>query len=276
MLGYQPFDELYERHIERPSAAYRSAIGPPVNLSPTAFEEFLARLKNFGEEYPNMAYWHIIDYKTLQITHSEGDLELFGRKLTSVKDFFKQIHPDYVVPYLRWRTAAYSLILNQHLVVTPFEAVFRVSLPLQMIDGSYSWFYMNSTSAQVDAEGRLVSNMQTFYREGKWSPHILRPLEASLQIRNLFDNALEKQLIAQLSLQMIDEFTDAELDLLTLYAADKTTHQVLEEKSWSRHTLHEYNANLLRKAKSLFVYEFRNAREFAGYCLEKGFIHLKT
>lgn len=276
MLGYQPFDELYERHIERPSAAYRSAVGPPVNLDPVAFEQFVARLKNFRDEYPNMAFWQMIDYKSLNITHSEGDQETFGHRLTSVKDFFKQVHPDYIVPFLRWRTAAYSLILHDRMVVTPLEAVFRIALPLQVVDGQYLWFYMNSTIVQVDSEGRIVTNLQTFYREGKWSPRTLRPLEASIHIRNVTDSSLDEQLAAQLSLQVIDEFTDAELDLLTLYAASKTTEQVRQEKSWSRHTLHEYNANLLRKAKALFVYDFRNARDFAEYCLDKGFIRLKT
>lgn len=275
MLGYQPFDEIYERLIERPSAAYRTSVAAPVNLDSEAFDAFLSRLKNFREEYPNMAFWHTIDYKTLSINHSEGDLVTFGRKLSSVKDFFRQIHPDYLVPFLRWRTAAYSLILNQNMAVSPLEAVFRVSLPLQVLDGQYLWFYMNSAIVQVDAEGRIVTNLQTFYREGKWSPRNLRPLEASIQIRNVTDNALEEHLVSQLSLQLIEEFTDAELDLLSSYAAAKKTEDVLREKSWSRHTLHEYNANLLRKAKAIFVYDFRNARDFAEYCAEKGFIRVK-
>ncbi|MBK9337616.1 MAG: hypothetical protein IPM98_14060 [Lewinellaceae bacterium] len=276
MPGYQPFDETYEQLIERPSAAYRAAVGPPVNRTPEAFEELLTRLRHFRDDYPNMAFWQMIDYKTLDISHSEGDLEVFGHKLTSVKDFFRQIHPDYVMPFLRWRTAAYNLIFKQEMVINPMEAAYRIPLPLQVLDGQYFWFYMNSTIVQVDAEGRIVTNMQTFYREGKWSERNLRPMEANIQIRNIANNDFDDQLISQLSLQIIDEFTDAELGLLALYAAGKKTEEVLREKGWSRHTLHEYNANLLRKAKTLFVYDFRSARDFAGYCIEKGFIRLKN
>ncbi|MEQ1745210.1 MAG: hypothetical protein ABMA02_07290, partial [Saprospiraceae bacterium] len=61
----------------------------------------------------------------------------------------------------------------------------------------------------------------------------------------------------------------------SLYAEGKTTDKALEEKKWSRNTLHEYNSNILRKAKGLFVYDFKNARTFAEYCLEKGFLRLK-
>jgi hypothetical protein len=275
MPGHQPFDELFERLIERPSVSYREAVGPPENLTPEAFSEFLIRLRHFRDDYPNMAFWQMIDYKTLTISHSEGDAEIFGRKLTSVKDFFRLIHPDYILPYMRWRTAAYNLIFKQD-KVNPMEAAYRIPLPLQAHDGQYFWFNMNSIIVQVDAESRIVTNMQTFYREGKWSPKNLRPMEASIQIRNMTESDLEEQLVSQLSLQLIDEFTDAELDLLALYAAGKKTEEVLQEKAWSRHTLHEYNANLLRKAKTLFVYDFRSARDFAEYCLEKGFIRLKN
>lgn len=276
MLGYQPFDELYEHLIERPSSAYRAAVGPPVNLDPDAFEQFLTRLSHFREDYPNMAFWQIIDYKTLLISHSQGDQELFGRKLSSVKDFFRQVHPDYVMPYLRWRTAAYDLILKQDVAMNPLQAVFRAPLPMQLADGQYFWFYMNTTIVQVDSEGRIVTNLQTFYRESKWSRRNMHPLEAHIQIRNVSDNGLDQQLKARMALHLLDEFTDAELDLLALYASGKSTDDVLQEKGWSRHTLHEYNANLLRKAKALFVYDFKNARDFAEYCYEKGFVRLKN
>jgi len=275
MLGYQPFDELFERQIEQPSAAYRRTVGPPVNLSQADFEQFLSRLSHFREDYPNMAFWLMVDYKSLLISHSEGDQELFGRKLSSVKDFFKRVHPDYVLPYLRWRTAAYNLILTQEMAVDPLHAVFRAQLPLQVHDGQYFWFYMNTTIVQVDAEGRIATNLQTFYRESKWSPRNQRPLEAHIQIRDVADNALHQQLVGQMVLALLDEFTDAELDLLSFYAAGKKTDEVLQEKGWTRHTLHEYNANLLRKAKGIFVFDFKNARDFAEYCFEKGFIRLK-
>lgn len=276
MLGYQSFDELYVRLIERPSTAYRAAVGPPVNLDQEAFEQFLTRLSHFREDYPNMAFWLMIDYKTLTISHSQGDQELFGHKFMSVKDFFRRVHPDYVLPYLRWRTAAYDLIFKRDMTANPLQAVFRAPLPMQLSDGQYFWFYMNTTLVQVDAEGRIVTNLQTFYRESKWIARNMRPLEANIQIRDVSDNELNQQLIAQMALHLLDEFTDAELDLLSMYAAGKKTEAVLQEKNWSRHTLHEYNANLLRKAKAQFVYDFKNARDFAEYCYEKGFVRLKN
>lgn len=275
MLGNLPFEKLYDSLILEPSIAYRATLGPPVHISPEALQAFLVKLKDFRETSLSMAFWLVIDFKHLTITHSDGDDEIFGRKLKTAKDFYRLVHPDYFLPYLRWRGAAYESIYKGSVSIDPLEVDFRVTIPLETAENQYYWFNINSTILQVDAENRIVTNLQTFYRESKWSARTMRPLEASVQIRKTTNKDLESRLIAQLSLQMIDEFTDAELDLLSLYAAGKPADAVMATKGWSRHTLHEYNANLLRKAKALFVYDFRNAREFAEYAQEKGIIRIR-
>lgn len=268
----QPFDELYESHVVEPSAAYRAAIGAPVNLDPAAFDGLVGRLLDRQQLYPGMDFWMIVQYKDLSIPLSGGDQEMFGYKMKVFKDYFRTVHPDYLLPYFRWRSAAYSLIFRLTVPLEPLQIGYRQSVPLKARDGEYYWFTMYSTIAQLDAGGKIVTNLQTFYREGKWSARTLRPFEATLQVRKFPDADLERNLIDTLSLSLIDEFTNAELDVLSAYASGKTADDILAQKSWSRHTLHEYNANLLKKAKNWFVFDFRNAREFAEYCQEKGLI----
>ena len=272
MPGTLPIDEFYEQYVAKPSEAYRQTIGPAEHLDAVAFEQFVSRLKDFRKLYPNIAFWQIIDFKTLQVIHSDGDPDLFGRPFDSFKDVFRVMHPDYLLPYLRWRSAAFDLIYTQKVPLDPLNVAYRLSIPLKIRTGVYFWFTMNSTIVQIDSQGKMVTMLQTYYMEGRWSPRNLRPVEASVSIRSVQHNELENQIITQLSLQLIDEFTNAELDLLTLYASGKTNDEIQESKSWSKHTLHEYNANLLRKAKKLFVYDFRSARNFAEYCAEKGYI----
>lgn len=259
----------------QPSAAYRAAVGDPVNLPPKEFSGLVERLSDYQHLYPGMAFWQMIHYKTLAISASAGDAAVFGQKFQVVKDYFRRVHPDYLLPYFRWRSAAYEMIFRQNVQIEPLQVGYRQSVPLLARDNEYYWFTMYSSIAQIDAAGKIVTNLQTFYRESKWSARNLRPFEASLQIKNFSENELERSLIDNLSLSLIEEFTNAELDLLSAYAAGKPADDILLQKSWSRHTLHEYNANLLKKAKNLFVYEFRNAREFAEYCLEKGFIRIR-
>lgn len=271
----RPIDELYDLYVLQASAEYRATVGVPVRLRPPEFSALLDRLHDFRDFYPGMALWFILDYKSLEIVKSDGDVEILGRKLTVLKDFYRFMHADYRIPYLRWRGAAFEPILDGSLKIDPMEVGYRLTVPMQAKDGQYYWFSTNAVITQVDANGRIVTILQTFYQEGRWSPRNLRPFEARLQRRNFMDVTLEDKLIAQISLHLIDEFTNAELDLLTLYAAGKTADEILKAKSWSRHTLHEYNANLLKKARNLFVYDFRNARDFASYCFEKGFIHAR-
>ena len=268
----QPLDKLYESLVVQPSAAYRAAIGAPVNLDPVAFSQLLDRLRDYHHLYPGMTFWLIVEFKTLAISASDGDVAFFGRKLNTLKDMFRMINPDYVLPFLRWRAAAYELAFKQNNKIVPLEFGYRQSVPLKEKDGQFFWFAMYSTIAQSDANEKIVTILQTFHLEGKWTEHNQRPFEAGIQTRNFSETALDRDLISQLSLSLIDEFTNAELDLLSLYGSGKSVEEILQIKSWSRHTLHEYNANLLKKAKNLFVYDFRNARDFAEYCLKKGFI----
>ncbi len=272
MQGRPPTDEFYERYVAGPSEEYRQTIGPAEHLDAEAFDQFVGRLKDFRKLYPNITFWQIVDFKTFQVVHSDGDLDVFGRPFVTFKDIFRVMHPDYLLPYLRWRTAAFDLIYTQKVTPEPLNVSYRFGIPLKTRADAFFWFTMNSTIVQIDNQGRIVTMLQTFYQESRWSPRNLRPVEAGLNIRATGHSDIENQIITQLSLQLIDEFTNAELDLLALYASGKTNDAIQAAKSWSKHTLHEYNANLLRKAKKLFVYDFRSARNFAEYCAEKGYI----
>lgn len=272
MIGKLPFEEFYKHYVEEPSEAYRQTIGRPVHLDATAFEVFLTQLRDFRRLYPNISFWQVVDYKSFKVTHKDGDLETFGHPFSTFKDVFRVMHPDYILPYLRWRAAAYELVFAKTVDLDPLDIAYRVSLPMLTKNNEYYWFTINSMIVQIDASGHIVTMLQTLYMENQWSPRNLRPVEAFIRIRSDKYPNLEKQVITHLSLRLIDEFTNAELDLLALYAARKTSKEVTASKGWSQHTVHEYNANLLRKAKDLFVYDFRSARSFAEYCAEKGYI----
>ena len=269
------FDQLYENYVVRPSEAYRSAIESPAEPLSGAMNALIAQLQTFQGSNAGLAFWQIIAYKTLSHIASGGDVHIFGQRLCTMRDFILKIHPQYLLPYFRWRAAGYTPILQNNFPIDLKRIILRQSIPLKAKDGQYYWFSMFASTLQIDAAGRIVSNLHTFYLEGKWSPKTMRPFEASVQLDNWASTELDQNLVRQLTPDLIDEFTDAELDLISLYASGKSTEEVIKAKNWSRYTLHEYNANLLKKSKALFVYDFRNAREFAEYCLEKGYIHLR-
>lgn len=275
MTPSRTIEALYEEWVECPSLEYRQQVSAPVDLPPIVFEQFLKRLHHQRIEYPNMAFWLVFDYRTLDVTRRDGDAETLGLPVRSKYDFLTRIHPDYVLPYLRWRRAAYQLAFQYpQKVRRPLAQAFRISIPLRTSTQEYWWFFINSVVVQVDAAGRIATNLQTFYRDTKWSSQSLRPVEASLFSHLESMESLNAEMFGQMTLQMTEVFTDAELELLTLYAAGKSTQEVVATKQWSLHTVHEYNAHLLWKARELFAYDFRNARSFARYCRERHLVFI--
>ncbi len=270
------FEQVYEEWIEHPSKNYRQKIGQAVHLDETAFADFLQCLRNYRAAYPSIALWLVVDYATFNVNLCEGDRNALGDSIRTKRDLLARIHPDYLLPYLRWRQAAYTLMtLYPEKVRQPLSHTFRISLPLKNHKGLYWWFCMNSAIVQMDAENRIATTVEILYRENEWSRHNLRPVEASLFSRLSQEESLNAELAAQFSLQLAELFTDAELDLVALYARGRSTAEAQAAKKWSRHTLHEYNTHILRKARELFVYDFRNARQFAEYCAERRILQFK-
>lgn len=269
------FDQLFKTWVEHPWLGYGSDLGPPVYPTAEAFDALVDGLRNFKQGHPDMAYWQIVSMKDLTVLANGGDIDVFGKKIVTYRDFLKLIHPDYFLPFLQWRHAAYSAMARFKIKMTPMEVSFRTSMPMLTKDEQYYWFSQHSTVARVDAEGRIVLNLHTLYLEGKWTPHSTKPFEAFVFQGQLTEPELEEMLRAQIVPYFLDELTNAELDLITLYASGFAAEDVCRQKDWTKHTLHEYNASVLKKAKRLFQYDFRNARDFAAFCLERGYIYKK-
>ncbi len=276
MTSAKRFEELYEEWIERPTLAYRHSVGVAVDLSAEALGQFVQNLHRWRAESPYLAGWLLFDYKTFQVTARDGDADIFGIPISSKRDLLARVHPHYFLPYLRWLKAMYGVLFRHpEKMQQPLLHTFRISLPLRTGTNRYWWFSTDSIVAQLDAEHRIATVLKVFYQENEWSGFSLRPVEANIFSRTEGAEGINQELSAQLSLQLAELFTDAELDLIALYAKGKPTEAILKVKKWSRHTLHEYNTHLLRKSRELFVYDFKNARQFAEYCRERRIFQFK-
>ncbi|MEY3249787.1 MAG: hypothetical protein RL742_1830 [Bacteroidota bacterium] len=269
------FDRLFKEWIENTWIGYAQILGAPAYPDAETFEILVNGLRDFKERHPDMAFWQIVSMKDLTSTASGGDLEVFGMPVRTYRDFLRLIHPDYLLPFLQWRNAGYTALVKMKIKMTPMEVSFRTSLPMRTKDETYHWFSQHTTIAQIDAEGRVVSTLHTLYPEGKWTPHSTKPFVAFFQ-GSIPETELEDMLRAQIVPYILDELTNGELDLISLYANDQSSEEICRQKGWSKHTLHEYNAGVLKKAKRLFQFEFRNARDFAAFCLDRGFIYKKN
>jgi hypothetical protein len=269
------FDRLFKEWIENAWIGYAQILGPPAYPDLDTFNALVTGLRDFKQRHPDMAFWQIVSMKDLLSAASGGDSEVFGAPVRTYRDFLRLIHPDYLLPYLQWRNAAYGALVKMQIKMTPMEGSFRASLPMRTKDGAYHWFSQHTTIAQIDDGGRIVSILHTLYLEGKWTLHSTKPFVAFFQ-GPIPDAELEDMLRAQIVPYILDELTNGELDLISLYANEQSSEEICRQKGWTKHTLHEYNSSVLKKAKRLFQFEFRNARDFAAFCLERGFIHKRN
>lgn len=247
--------------------------GPAVDLTPADYQSLMKRMGQFRDHYLGMAFWFVVNMKENFFDALESVEAYFGKKIGSRIDFYNLIHPNYLLPYFQWVAACHELSLQPNSRIKPLHNSFRISLPLHNRDGSYYWYSQFTTPIQLDNKGLALNYLNTYYLERKWSPFTRKPFETYMQVHNEPDPENEKKLYAIMAPYVIDEFTNSELEIIALYANGMGAEAVTGQIGWSKHTLNEYNASIMKKARRFFQYDFRTAREFSLYCLERGFIY---
>lgn len=270
-----PISEEYliEQLARLKADAHAIQLGEPVNLSPTDFEDLLARMHRYRDYYPSMSFWLVINLRDNSIVDVEGAEESLGAAIHTRVDLLKLIQPDYLPTYFQWVYASYELSMKIRDRILPMQVSFRMSIPLRHKNNEFYWYSVHTTVTQVDASGYIITYLNTYYMEGKWSERSLKPFETYLQLKNEPDLEAEQNLYAIMAPFIIDEFTNSELEVITLYSGGESGEEVAQKIGWSKHTLYEYNTTILKKARRIFQYDFRTAKEFAKFCLEKGFIY---
>lgn len=264
---------LIEQIARLKTEAYQIKVGEPVNLLPVDFEALLARMRRFRNYYPSMSFWVVINLRDNVIVDVEGAEDSLGASIHTRLDLINLIHPDYLPTFFQWVHAGYELSIKIRESILPMQASYRMSIPFRHKNGDYYWYSVHTTVTQVDVNGYVISYLNTYYMEGKWSERSLKPFETYLQLKNEPDSDIEQKLYAIMAPFVIDEFTNSELEVLTLYSSGGSGNEVAQKIGWSKHTLYEYNTTILKKARRIFQYDFRTAKEFAKFCIEKGFIY---
>jgi hypothetical protein len=266
--------ETIKKHLAKlESLAVQRKFKPPFDLSTAAFEAFMNRMQEMPNQHPDMAFWFTVRLDINEIHAMHGMESHLGVKIQSRSDFYQCIHPDYLEPYFQWVSAILELTSRIKNNLRPLENSIRISLPIRGKDGQYNWYSQHSTVVQIDSDAQVYTYLNTYYFEGKWSALTLKPFESFLRIRNSPDLEGEQILNGLMVPYIIDEFTNSELEVITFYTKGMDPATVASHIGWSRHTLNEYNAAILKKARRLFQFNFRTAREFSMYCLERGFIY---
>lgn len=254
-----------------------AAFGPPVHLNN---EDYAAHLEQLRKMVDNSSadnrFYLVMNIKTMEIDFLYGFQRALGYSNdTSYRGYIQLIHPDYLRPYIIWGMSAYKVGFEMKNLLQPLKMSYRVSLPLRHSNGKYYWYSQHTTPIRLDADNNMICHLNSYAYEGEWSKYNQRPFEACLSRNNTQFEELELKMNAFIATDfLLDDFRNSEIELLQLYKdGANSVKEIMERRAgWSKHVVYEYNKNILKKAKQIFNYEFREARDVARYFKEKGYL----
>jgi hypothetical protein len=274
---YQEFEEAFNGLPTADLQKLTATFGPPVDLDDEAYANYLNKLRtSIDGEGTDLRFYLVLNITTLELEFLCGLNRALGYPDdTSYKGILQLIHPEYLRPYLMWGMSAYKTGFTMKQLLQPLKISYRVSLPLLHSNGKYYWYSQHTTPIRVDKDHNLICHLNSYAYEGEWSIYNQRPFEACLSRNNTQFEVLENKMHEILATDFIlDNFRNSEVELLQLYIDGAQNAKAIMERreGWSKHVVYEYNKNVLKKAKALFNYDFREARDVALYFREKGYL----
>ena len=268
------FEALYQKYCIEPMNQFGQLLGHPVDLPDDAYHLFLRNLKDPKNLMPDNSFYLVVDIRKEHFELIHGMQKSLGITANTLKAFLQLIHPDYLEPYLVWSIASYKTSFDLRSIVKPLQQSYRITLPLKRHDGQYYWYSYHATALRIDANGMLITHLNSYYYEGKWSEDNLRPFEASVSHKNEPNPAWERQLRAYMTDYVLDKFTNTEIDLMKIYArtGDNARTIAKKNKRWAVSTILGYNKQILAKGNKLFNCRFPDAKSVANYCTRKHYL----
>ena len=250
-------------------------------LNDVEYLQYILDLKiEFFKRQPSR-FFFVVDSTANDIHKFKGELMEYGsenilcEKIINLSLFFSKIHPDYVAPFLEWAQQVYTLVheMGKDIIISPFESTYRISIPLQGKDGRYYWYGQYSTPIISDSAYNLICHLNIYEYEGLYNEFEIKPVVPCITMsQNLSPIHIEQRMMRNMGKVLMAKFSEAEREIVEMYAEGKSVDEILIRKRWKKTTLYEYNAYILKKAKLFFVYDFKSAIIFVEYIKYKGFV----
>ena len=251
-----------------------SNLGPPTEASRQAAEAKMQRI----EESPDRDSF----YLKLDIRHPARitwvcNLErVLGYRTLSYETYFPLIHEHYRGIYLEFGVAAYQLSKKHMTSLRSEDPAYSILVPLLHQSGQYYWMRQVSEPLEFDAEGQLVSQINTYRYVGAFTgPISNRPMvefgtTQRMDIaQEVSDIALRRILESFLS-ELTEIHVKTALTYLRLYDPDAnprpTSGMVGEEMDRKVATVRSYNKEILSELRYAFpMSDFPTMVEFAKF-----------
>ncbi len=197
------------------------------------------------------------------IVWSNNMASVLGRKDVVRYDQFEfAFHPDYVDAYNFWSTCLFEQIAVRQL---DFEGiVFHIRVPFKNQETNKVYWYNQSSIALIaDSAGDVLSFLSIYTFDCEWfenNPIIMIP---SISFKNK-QSPLDIELKMSGGVKILNnEFTEMERNILGCYIDNIKPSERF--KTMSQNTINGHNVNIIKRAKSIFKFEFTKASAVAQF-----------
>jgi hypothetical protein len=250
-------------------------LGYPIHLDNKAYDNFLDTLTQ--DKLMQQKFALVVDIKNQKIIwhlHIEKFIPYKG--LFETDKFFKRIHPDFLLDFLKWVQATYVFVTQNKDIIKPLNQSSRLTLPLKLIDNKYYWILQEVIPLQVDAANNLVTHLNIYT--------IVRPMEDGEKVKlvgRLYNDGFEVKEWTQMVWKTyftskFFEFTTAQrqiLDILQINIELSNT-EIAIALNKLKNTIDVQNKLILARAKEAFPNQpFKNVKELVKFLGDIGYFN---
>lgn len=256
MNSWQDFQRYGLSHIHRFLTALRFEPANAPIYAAGSYSEQPEILERFSRIMPDCFGW-ITNVQTREITWSTGLFKHMGYtdKSFSLAQSIMTIHPDF-----RWIICQYAYSLygvSQHSDFRFDRHTYLYKVEFPMLDYQNKAWVVSRTSQpyEIDAEGRLVSNLNWFQKTIAYTGGI--PKIRLHLVGDRFSSSIDKRLITfrqQLTDRFVREglFTQRELEVLREKNRAASLRKLEETLDINRETVKSHCRHALHKARNRF------------------------
>ena len=188
----------------------------------------------------------------------------FKKKFT-IDAYFRAIHPDYIIDYIRWAEAVYRCATTElKAVIQPLKQNYRITIPMKLLDGNYHWMLMDCMALQFDKDNNIITHLNTYtvvrpYRVGENTP-----LVGNISGENFDDekwnNLLWKMYFTRKPFVLTAE--QSKIVEALVHNTELSNSEIAELLDKKKNTIDAQNKQILERARASFITEsFENVRE---------------
>ena len=242
--------------------------GEPVLLSQAECNKIYDCIRS--ERFTSCKFALSMDIRTLEFpfVHNIEKFLFFKNKFT-IDTYFRAIHPDYIIDYIRWAEAIYSCILTDlRSILEPLKHNYRITIPMKLLDGKYHWLLMNCVTLQLDNHQNIITHLNTYtvirpFQEGEKTP-----LVGNLSGDNLDEKKWNTALLDMYSRRKPFILTPEQNKIVELLIKKSTLSnaEIAELLNKKKNNIDAQNKQILERARASFTDEyFGNIKEVIVY-----------